>query len=60
MENHESTASIAQKLNNAGFEKKLDVWVHHELMQENLTDRISICQSLLNQNRPISEPDGNW
>ena len=64
-----SSRSIAQKLNinhqtvlnhlqKAGFKKKLDVWVPHELTQKNLMDRISICESLLN--RPFSEVDGDW
>ena len=59
---HVSTISIAQELNiaqktvwnhlnKAGYKKKLDVWVQHELMQKNLMDRISICESLLNRNK---------
>ena len=58
---HVSTVSIAQELNiaqktvwnhlnKAGYKKKLDVWVPHELTQKNLMDRISICESLLNRN----------
>ncbi|QQP53934.1 Putative DD34D transposase, partial [Caligus rogercresseyi] len=48
--------TIAQKtvwnhLNKAGYKKKLDVWVPHELTQKNLIDRISICYSLLNCNK---------
>ena len=59
---HVSTVSIAQELNiaqktvwnhlhKAGYTKKLDVWVPHELTQKNLMDRISICESLLNRNK---------
>lgn len=59
---HVSTVSIAQELkiaqktvwnhlNKAGYKKKLDVWVPHELTQKNLMDRISICESLLNRNK---------
>jgi len=61
-DHHVSTVSIAQELNitqktvwnhlnKAGYKKKLDVWVPHELMQKNLMDRISICESLLNRNK---------
>ena len=62
IDRHVSSRSIAQKLNithqtvlnhlqKAGFKKKLDVWVPHELTQKNLMDRISICESLLNRNK---------
>lgn len=59
---HVSTASIDQELNiaqktvlnhlnKAGYKKKFDVWVPHELTQKNFMDRISICESLLNRNK---------
>lgn len=58
---HLSTVAIARELkiaqktvwnhlHKAGFKKKLDVWVPHDLSQKNLLDRISICKSLLNRN----------
>ncbi|XP_014471358.1 PREDICTED: histone-lysine N-methyltransferase SETMAR-like [Dinoponera quadriceps] len=58
---HVSTYSIAQELkisqktvwnhlHKAGFKKKLDVWVPHELTQKNLLDRIDACDSLLKRN----------
>ena len=59
---HVSIVSIAQELNivqktilnhlnKAGYKKKLNVWVPHELTQKNLMERISICESLLNRNK---------
>ncbi len=58
---HISTYDIAKELNidqktvlnhlhKAGYKKKLDVWVPHELTQKNLLDRVSICDSLLKRN----------
>ncbi|XP_025163395.1 histone-lysine N-methyltransferase SETMAR-like [Harpegnathos saltator] len=58
---HVSSRSIAQELkiehktvlnhlHKAGFKKKLDVWVPHELMQKNMMDRISICEVLTKRN----------
>jgi histone-lysine N-methyltransferase SETMAR len=58
---HSSSRSIAEELGidkktvlnhlkKAGFIKKLDVWVPHELSEKNLLDRISICESLLKRN----------
>ncbi|XP_046145712.1 histone-lysine N-methyltransferase SETMAR-like [Osmia bicornis bicornis] len=43
--------SVLDHLRKAGYTKKLDVWVPHELTQKNLLDRISICESLLNRNK---------
>jgi len=37
-------------LHKAGYKKKLDIWVPHELTVKNLMDRISICESLLKRN----------
>ena len=34
-----------------GYQKKLDVWVPHELTQRNLIDRITICEMLLKRNK---------
>lgn len=55
---HISTRDIAKELNTtvlnhlhkAGYSKKLDVWVPHELTKKNLIDRISISESLLKRN----------
>jgi len=56
---HVSTVEIARKLgidyktvlnhlHKAGYKKKLDVWVPHELSVRNMMDRINICDTLLN------------
>jgi len=37
-------------LKKAGYAKKFDVWVPHELTQRNLIDRISISETLLKRN----------
>ncbi|XP_015604617.1 histone-lysine N-methyltransferase SETMAR-like [Cephus cinctus] len=61
IDRHVSSRSIAQELkidhktvlnhlHKAGFKKKLDVWVPHELTQKNLMDRISICEALVKRN----------
>lgn len=58
---HVSTNEIAKKLKinrqtvsnhleKAGYKKKLDVWVPHDLTQKNLLNRISICEMLLKRN----------
>ncbi|CAH2103465.1 unnamed protein product [Euphydryas editha] len=58
---HASCQEIAEALNinhmtvwnhlkRAGYEKKLDIWVLHELMQRNLIDRITISEMLLKRN----------
>lgn len=58
---HVSSHTIAKELHlchqtvlnhfkKAGYQKKLDVWVPHNLSTKNLLDRISICQSLLKRN----------
>lgn len=62
VDRHVSTRSIAQELNTthttvlnhlskAGYKKKLDVWVPHDLTQKNLFDRIDACDTLLNRNK---------
>ena len=54
--------TIWNHLKKAGYAKKLDVWVPHELTQRNLINRISISETLLKRNRPISEANhyGRW
>lgn len=59
---HISTRDIAAELNidhvtvwnhlhNAGYTKKLDVWVPHQLTEKNLMDRVTICDALLKRNK---------
>ena len=38
---HHST--VIDHLNQAGYKKKLDVWVPHALNEKNLIDRVAIC-----------------
>lgn len=58
---HISTRDIAEELNidqktvwnhlrRAGYEKKLDVWIPHELTVKNLMDRVSVCETLKKRN----------
>ncbi|XP_012061976.1 PREDICTED: histone-lysine N-methyltransferase SETMAR-like, partial [Atta cephalotes] len=42
--------TVWNHLKKAGYAKKLDVWVPHELTQRNLIDRISISETLLKCN----------
>jgi len=42
--------TVLNHLDNAGYQKKLDVWVPHDLTEKNLINRISICESLLKRN----------
>jgi len=42
--------TVSNHLKKAGYAKKLDVWVPHELTQKNLIDRISISETLLKCN----------
>ena len=42
--------TVLNHLKKAGYKKKLDVWVPHELSVKNLMDRINICDSLLKRN----------
>ncbi|QQP54762.1 Transposase, partial [Caligus rogercresseyi] len=46
-----STKTVWNHLNKAGYKKKLDVLMPHELTQKNLMDQISICESVLNRNK---------
>jgi len=39
-----SHMTVWNHLKKAGYQKKLDIWVPHELAQENLIDRITICE----------------
>lgn len=61
VDRHVSSRSIAQELKidhktvlnhlrKAGFKKKLDVWVPHQLTPKNMMDRISICEALAKRN----------
>nr|BAO79485.1 transposase [Campsomeris sp. Cas_Ok01] len=58
---HSTTRDIAEKLNvshtciekklkTLGYVKKLDLWIPHQLKEIHLTQRISICDSLLKRN----------
>lgn len=58
---HSTTREIAEKLNvshtciekklkQLGYVKKLDLWIPHQLKEIHLTQRISICDSLLKRN----------
>ena len=58
---HSTTRDIAEKLNVShtciekklkmlGYVKKLDLWLPHQLKEIHLTQRISICDSLLKRN----------
>jgi len=42
--------TILNHLHKAGYKKKLDVWVPHELSVRNMMDRINICDTLLKRN----------
>ncbi|XP_076384905.1 histone-lysine N-methyltransferase SETMAR-like [Megalopta genalis] len=61
VDRHVSSRSIAQELKidyktvlnhlrKAGYKKKLDVWVPHQLTPKNMMDRISICVALAKRN----------
>lgn len=58
--------TVWNRLNKAGYKKKLDVWVLQELTQKSLMDRISTCKTLLTSNRidkylkRIITGDGKW
>ena len=45
--------TVSNHLHKTGYQKKLDIWVPHELTVENFMDRVSICESLLKRNRAI-------
>jgi len=59
---HVSSYDIAKELNidhktikghlrKAGYTKKLNIWVSHDLILKNLIDQISICELLLKRNK---------
>ncbi|CAK9803068.1 Histone-lysine N-methyltransferase SETMAR [Anthophora quadrimaculata] len=45
-----SHTCIEKKLKMLGYVKKLDLWIPHQLKEIHLTQRISICDSLLKRN----------
>ncbi|KAL6417162.1 hypothetical protein ACFW04_014667 [Cataglyphis niger] len=45
-----SHTCIEKKLKTLGYVKKLDLWIPHQLKEIHLTQRISICDSLLKRN----------
>ncbi|KAJ0176860.1 hypothetical protein K1T71_008039 [Dendrolimus kikuchii] len=42
--------TVLAHLKKAGYTKKLDIWVPHELTERNLINRVLICDSLLRRN----------
>ncbi|KAJ0171056.1 hypothetical protein K1T71_013255 [Dendrolimus kikuchii] len=42
--------TVLVHLKTAGYTKKLDIWVPHELTERNLMNRVLICDSLLRRN----------
>ncbi|KAL9876584.1 histone-lysine N-methyltransferase SETMAR-like isoform 1-T4 [Glossina fuscipes fuscipes] len=42
--------TVLNHLHKAGFKKKLDVWVPHQLTEKNMMDRITICEALAKRN----------
>jgi len=42
--------TVLNHLHKAGYKKKLDVWVPHDLSVRNMMDRINICDTLLKRN----------
>lgn len=42
--------TVLKHLHKNGYQKKLDIWVPHELTLKNLMDRVSICESLVKRN----------
>ncbi|KAJ0180769.1 hypothetical protein K1T71_004173 [Dendrolimus kikuchii] len=42
--------TVLAHLKKAGYTKKLDIWVNHELTEINLMNRVLICDSLLRRN----------
>ncbi|KAJ0176901.1 hypothetical protein K1T71_006910 [Dendrolimus kikuchii] len=41
---------VLAHLKKAGYTKKVDIWVPHELTERNLMNRVLICDSLLRRN----------
>lgn len=52
-----SHTCIKKKLKSLGYAKKPDLWISHQLKEIHLTQRISICDSLLkrNENDPFKK-----
>jgi [histone H3]-lysine36 N-dimethyltransferase SETMAR len=46
--------TVLAHLKKAGYTKKLDIWVPHELTERNLMNRVLICDSLLRRNETES------
>jgi len=53
--------TVSQRLKWLGMMKKADVWVPHELTEENILDRVMICESLLKLNSlgAVSQTSGH-
>ncbi|XP_014479919.1 PREDICTED: histone-lysine N-methyltransferase SETMAR-like [Dinoponera quadriceps] len=47
---HLSHTTVIEYLQELGYVNRFDLWVPHDLPEENLVDRISICDSLLKRN----------
>ena len=45
--------TVLNHLHKTGYQKKLDVWVPHELAEKNLMDRVSNYESLLKRNEIV-------
>ena len=42
--------TVMSHLRKAGYKKKLDIWVPHELSLKNIIDLSNICDALLKRN----------
>ncbi|KAJ0181732.1 hypothetical protein K1T71_002454 [Dendrolimus kikuchii] len=45
--------TVLAHLKKAGYAKKVDIWVPHELTERNLMNRVLICDSLLRRNETV-------
>ena len=58
--------TVLNHLQKAGFKKKLDVWMPHELSVKNQMNQLNICNTLLKRNeiepllKPIITGDEKW
>ncbi|KAJ0180109.1 hypothetical protein K1T71_004700 [Dendrolimus kikuchii] len=58
--------TVLAHLKKAGYTKKLDIWLPHELTERNLMSRVLICDSLLRRNetetflKKLITGDGKW
>lgn len=50
METNIGHKAVLNHLPKTGYQKKLDIWISHELTSKRLMDRISNCESLLKRN----------